>query len=68
MACLLFIHSFTHSFVHWATPRASQAGADGKNTPANAGDRRDADSFPGLGRSSGEGNATHSNILAWRML
>ena len=27
-----------------------------KNTPANAGDIRDAGSIPGLGRSSGEGN------------
>ena len=27
-----------------------------KNPPANAGDARDMDSVPGLGRSSGEGN------------
>ena len=27
-----------------------------KNPPANAGDRRDAGSIPGLGRSPGEGN------------
>ena len=27
-----------------------------KNLPANAGDRRDAGSIPGLGRSPGEGN------------
>ena len=27
-----------------------------KNSPANAGDRRDAGSIPGLGRSSGGGN------------
>ena len=26
------------------------------------------DSIPGLGRSPGEGNATHSSILAWRIL
>ena len=38
-----------------------------KNPPANAGDARDADSIPGSGRSLGEGMATHSSILAWRM-
>ena len=27
-----------------------------KNLPANAGDKRDAGSIPGLGRSPGEGN------------
>ena len=35
-----------------------------KNPPAIAGD---ADSISGLGRSPGEGKATHSNILAWRI-
>ena len=35
-----------------------------KNPPANAGDIRDVGSIPGLGRSPGEGNATHSSILA----
>ena len=35
-----------------------------KNPPANAGDVRDASSIPGSGRYSGEGNATHSSILA----
>ena len=41
-----------------------------KNPPANAGDSgdaRDAGSFPGSGRSPVVGNATHSNILAWRI-
>ena len=38
-----------------------------KNPPANAGDARDAGSIPGSGRSLGEGMATHSSILAWRM-
>ena len=32
-----------------------------KNPPDNAGD---SDSTPGLGRSPGEGNATHSSIFA----
>ena len=35
-----------------------------KNPPANAGD---TGSIPGSGRSLGEGNATHSSILAWRI-
>ena len=34
-----------------------------KNLPASAGD---AGSISELGRSPGEGNATHSSILAWR--
>ena len=38
-----------------------------KNLPANAGDIRDVGSIPGLGRSPGEGNATHSSILAWEI-
>ena len=39
-------------------------GTRGKELPANAGDLRDVGSIPGLGRSPGEGNATHSSILA----
>ena len=38
-----------------------------KNLPANAGDIRNAGLIPGLGRSPGEGMATHSSILAWRI-
>ena len=39
-----------------------------KNLLANAGDSRDTGSIPGLGRSpGGEGMATHSTILAWRI-
>ena len=37
-----------------------------KYLPANTGDARDMSSVPGLGRSPGEGNATHSSILAWK--
>ena len=39
-----------------------------KNLPANARDVRDVDLTPGLGRSPGGGMATHSSILAWRIL
>ena len=38
-------------------------GLDGKESACNVGD---LDSIPGLGRSPGE--ATHSNILVWRVL
>ena len=39
-------------------------GSDGKESTYNAGD---VGSIPGLGRSSEEGTATHSSILAWRI-
>ena len=39
-----------------------------KNLLGNAGDIRDTGLIPGLGRSPGEGMATHSSILAWRIL
>ena len=39
-------------------------GANGKEPPANAGDIKDMGLSPELGRSPGEGNATHSSILA----
>ena len=35
-----------------------------KNQPAKVGHVRDVDSIPGLGRFPGEGNGTHSSILA----
>ena len=38
-----------------------------KNPPTNAGDVRDVDSIPGLGRSPGDLGATHSRVLAWRI-
>ena len=34
-----------------------------KNPPAVAGDAGDVGSIPGLGRSPGRGNGTHSSIL-----
>ena len=38
-----------------------------KNPPANTGDVRDLGSVPGLGRFLGEGNTTHSSILAQKI-
>ena len=37
------------------------------NQPANAGDIRDMGSIPGSGRPP-EGMATHSSILAWKII
>ena len=38
-----------------------------KNPPVNAGDKRDAGSIPGLGRSLEKEMAAHFSILAWRI-
>ena len=38
-----------------------------KNLPVNGGDAGDMGLIPGLGRSPGVGNRTHSNILAWKI-
>ena len=46
---------------------ASQVALVVKNPSANAGDIKDVSSIPGFGRSPGEGPATHSSILAWRI-
>ena len=45
----------------------SPGGSVVKNLPANAGDTGDASSIPGLERSPGVGNGTHSSILAWKI-
>ena len=39
-------------------------GSDGKESACSVGD---LGSIPGLGSSPGEGTATHSNILAWKI-
>ena len=49
------------SFQHYLP---SPGGSDGKESACNVGD---LGSIPGLGRSPGEGTATHSSILAWRL-
>ena len=38
--------------------------SNSKRSACNAGD---LESIPGLGRSPGEGHATHSSILVWRI-
>ena len=48
---------------------ASQVVLVVKNPPANAGDARDTGSISGSGRHPlEEGIATHSSILAWKIL
>ena len=48
-------------------PGASQVALVVKNLLASAGVLRDVGSIPESGRSLGEGNATHSSILARRI-
>ena len=57
---------FSHLFL-FIPPGALQVALMVKNSPAKAGDLRDADLVPGLGRSSGGGGVTHSSILVWRI-
>ena len=45
----------------WGFP----SGSNGKEYAYNAGD---SGSIPELGRSPGEGNGSHSSILAWKIL
>ena len=46
---------------------ASQVAPVVKNPPASAGDTRAEGLIPGSRRSPGEGIATHSSVLAWRI-
>ena len=48
----------------WETVCYFHGDSAGKTSACNAGD---LGSIPGLGRSPGEGKATHSSILAWRI-
>ena len=50
-------------YVHF-TDGNFPGGSDGKASAYNA---EDLGSIPGLGRSSGEGNSTHSSTLAWKI-
>ena len=51
----------------WGFPGGTSGKKKKKNPPANAGDVREMGSIPGLGRFPGEGMATHSSIIAWRI-
>ena len=64
-----FLTLASYSVTGWIAVyfRASQVVLVVKNLPASAGDIRTMGSIPGLVRSPGEGMATHSSILAWRI-
>ena len=47
--------------------RASHLALVVKNSPANAGDKRDRSTRPGLEACPGGGCGIHSSILAWRV-
>ena len=51
-------------FLHFLNTSYLPVGSDGKESACNAGD---PGLNPGLGRSPGEGMATHFSILAWRI-
>ena len=65
-----FLHDcfcLSHHFLSLECPKTWSnfpGGSDGKASAYNA---RDLGSIPGSGRSPGEGNATHSSILAWKI-
>ena len=54
-------------FFNIPVDRGFPGGSVAKNPPANAGDKGDLGSIPGSGRSPGEGMATHSSILVWKL-
>ena len=58
----MYMHMYTYMHT-----QDFPGGAGGKELPANAGDAGDTSSIPGSGRSPGEGNGTHSSVLAWRI-
>ena len=60
----LLIHRTDHRKGTW---RVSPVVLMVKNTLADAQDKRDAGSVPGLGRSPGGGPSNHSSIPAWRI-
>ena len=63
----IYIHKVTLNVMYcgWIIQgQGLPGGSDGKESACNAGD---LGSIPGLGRSPGEGMATHSSILAWRI-
>ena len=53
-----------HLFIYIAIKQASLVAQTEKNLPAM---QADAGLIPGSGRSPGEGIATHSSILDWRI-
>ena len=62
------IYIYTHTYVCIYVYIGFPAGSVVKNPPANAGDLRDVCSIPGSGRSLEGGMATHSSLLACKIL
>ena len=60
----LFINYIQVLVMPFAKLRGFPGGSDVKASASNAGD---LGSIPGSGRSPGEGMATHSSTLAWRI-
>ena len=61
---MLDLNSHYHFELNYQIPIDLPDSSACKESPCNAGD---LGSIPGLGRSPGEGKATHSSILAWRI-
>ena len=57
-----------HSYLVIKVTRTSQVALVVKIPPANAGNKRDVGLITGSGRLPGRGTATHSSILAWKIL
>ena len=57
-----------HSYLVIKVTRTSQVALVIKNPPANAGNIRDLGLISGSGKFPGRGMATHSSILAWKIL
>ena len=55
------------AFTIMKAQRCFPGGLDGKESACNAGDSGDTGLILRAGRSLGEGMATHSSILAWRI-
>ena len=53
-----------HLLITLVKARGFPGGSDSRGSAYNA---EDPGSVPGSGRSSGEGNATHSSTLAWKI-
>jgi len=71
MYIYVYIHTHTHIYIYVYIYTHHIFGLpwwlSGKESTCIAGVLRGSGSIPELGRSSGEGNSSHSSILAWRI-
>ena len=74
MLCIIYFNSYCREFLvktpyfHWRVPGFGQVGSSGRESACNAGASGDTDSSPGLEDRLKEEMATHSSILAWKIL